>query len=84
VHAETVCDVRAFRLNKHDLPFDELAAQLDVAPVDQRVSFGSAINEPAIQDSERTASSGSHSISAWWLRIYWHLHNYLRKVGRLK
>ncbi|MEN4546168.1 hypothetical protein [Pantoea agglomerans] len=84
VHAETVCDVRAFRLNKHDLPFDELAAQLDVAPVDQRVSFGSAINEPAIQDSERTASSGYHSISAWWLRIYWHLHNYLRKVGRLK
>ncbi|WP_394551316.1 hypothetical protein [Pantoea sp. SGAir0183] len=84
VHAETVCDVRAFRLNEQDLPFDELAAQLNVAPVEQRVSFGSAVNEPVIQDSRQTASSGYHSISAWWLRIYWHLYNHLRNVGRLK
>lgn len=84
VHGETVCDVRAFRSNGQDLSFDELAAKLDVAPVDQRVSFGPAVNEPVIQDAVQTASTGYHSISAWWLRVYWHINNHLRNVGRLQ
>lgn len=85
VHSETVRDVRAYIFSDNKaLSFDELAERLGVRAVDQRMNPNSVSNEPAWQESTRTAPTGHHSISAWWLRIFWHLNQYVRDKGQLK
>lgn len=84
VHSETVRDVRAFLSSETALSFDELAEQLGIRSVDQRINPHTVSNEPVWQDSTPTASTGHHSISAWWLRIFWHLNQYVRDKGQIK
>ncbi|MBB6117765.1 hypothetical protein F4826_004744 [Rahnella inusitata] len=85
IHGETVRDVRAFlSLGNVILSFDQLAEKLGVRSVDQRINPQAVSNDPSWSKSNKTAPSGHHSISAWWLRIFWHLNQYVREQGHLK
>lgn len=85
VHSDTVRDVRAYlSFNKTTLSFDELAEKLGVRAVDQRINPNFVSNDPVLQDYTRTASNNHHSISAWWLRIFWHINQYVRDQKQLK